>query len=248
MLVPEPGRTSEWHEVTAESPAVDQSAPPIPVEHHSPWDRLPSDTSIASKPPATPSRADVRPAQPANRGGQPASAGAKTPLMAQFHESIGPENAPVTIVEYVDYIDPFLKPVRDKLVRVKAEYPDQVRIVIIDFPWRRYPIEINAAVAARCAGEQNSFWRYHVVLADGPAVFSEDRLDSIARDLNLDQPAFDECLESGRHRNEVMEELAEGEFSGVEKTPSVFVNGKRVDYSGNEIEAAVNKALARGQQ
>lgn len=161
------------------------------------------------------------------------------------YESIGPEDAPVTIVEYVDYIDPFLHTVRDKLAYIKSKYPDLVRIVIIDFPWRRSSIEINAAVAARCAGEQNEFWRYYVALCDGPALFDDDHLDAIARHLDINLTAFDECLKSGRHRDEVMKELAEGEFAGVKRTPSLVVNGKPVEWDrADALDDAVTHAMS----
>jgi protein-disulfide isomerase len=138
----------------------------------------------------------------------------------------GPDDAPVTIVEFSDFDCPFCKNVVATVKEVLGKYPKQVRWVFRDFPLAAlHPGAPQAHEAARCAAEQGKFWEYHDVLfqqsAKGP-----ERLKQYAKDLSLDAPTFAQCLDSGKHKAAVSRDLEEGTRLGVTGTPTFFVNGR----------------------
>ena len=108
-----------------------------------------------------------------------------------FH-SLGPADAPITIVEFSDFQCPYCRRWHDETYEpLLAAYPGQIRIVYRHLPLESiHPDAFPAAEAAMCAGEQNVFWQYHDKL------FSSESLGSAvyeqyARELSLDIPTFD---------------------------------------------------------
>ena len=92
----------------------------------------------------------------------------------------------------------------------------------------------QAAEAAECAREQGQFWPYHDTLfanqrGENQGAFREDALKAFAAALGLDEAAFDQCLESGRYEDEVRSETAAGQQRGVRSTPTLFINGEKVE-------------------
>lgn len=120
------------------------------------------------------------------------------------------------------------------------------RFVFYDFPLPQHPHSFLAARAGRCANEQEKFWEYHDLLFARQATWSamRDATDffiELADDAALDTGDFESCLRSDRFQDEVSRSLQLGQMLGVESTPSLFVNMKRLsgvpDYS--ELEAIV---------
>jgi protein-disulfide isomerase len=90
---------------------------------------------------------------------------------------------------------------------------------------------VRAAEAAECANAQGRFWEYHDVLfanqsETGLVVYSDDALKNYAEVLDLDTAAFDQCLESGEHADDVQAETREGQSRGVASTPMFYINGE----------------------
>jgi protein-disulfide isomerase len=91
-----------------------------------------------------------------------------------------------------------------------------------------------AAEAADCADEQGRFWDYHDKLyaeqaGENRGAFSKDNLKRFAADLGLDQPAFNACLDSDRYAAQVKAETEAGRQQGVRSTPTLFVNGQKIE-------------------
>ncbi len=107
-----------------------------------------------------------------------------------------------------------------------------MQIVFRDFPLSFHDRAQIAAEAAQCAHAQGKFWEYHDKLFENQRAFADDNLRSYAADLGLDAAEFDSCLSSGRFRNDVTSDLAEGSRFGVRGTPAFFVNGRFL--SGNQ--------------
>lgn len=131
------------------------------------------------------------------------------------------------------------------LGQVRREYPGKVRLVYKDYPLGFHAGARPAAAAARCAGEKGLFWEYHDLLFEAQPDFSRDQLIVYAHRLGLDREAFAACLDSGRHRPAVEEDVREGASAGVRGTPTFFVNGQRL-VGAQPIEAfreAVQDAL-----
>jgi predicted DsbA family dithiol-disulfide isomerase len=140
----------------------------------------------------------------------------------------GPENAPVTIVEFTDYQCPYCHRAQDVIDQVLDQYEGQVRLVHLDFPLENHPGAVPAARAARCAAEQGRFWDYHRSLMKDKGSLDEDDLARRAATLKLDTGDFAECLASDRHLETIQAEFQQGSDLGVTGTPAYFVNGRMI--------------------
>ncbi len=113
------------------------------------------------------------------------------------------------------------------------------------------PESTQAAEAALCALDQGKFWAYHDTLfanqgQENSGAFSKSRLKEMAKVAGLDTGQFNDCLDSGKHRDEVQKLTQDAVSKGVTSTPSVEVNGKLIDYNGyasvrDAIEAALKQ-------
>lgn len=144
----------------------------------------------------------------------------------------GPRNAPVRIIEFADYQCPYCKQIEPQLERLHSEFGDKVAIAFMDFPLPMHAHAQELAEAADCAGAQGKFWEYHDFLfKDLKESFDVAVLKQRARDLKLDQPQFDTCLDSGGQAAQIKTEMAEGTRLGITGTPTLFINGRFVSGS-----------------
>jgi protein-disulfide isomerase len=141
--------------------------------------------------------------------------------------SLGPANAPITIIEFSDYQCPYCTKWNNEVwPRIKKEYPDQVRLVYRDFPLSSiHGNAIPAAEAADCAGEQNKYWEYHDLLFKAEQGLGEEAFKQYATEIGLDEAAFNECLVSRRYQDEVDADLQAAMKVGVRSTPTFYING-----------------------
>jgi len=140
--------------------------------------------------------------------------------------SLGPDDAPVTIVEFSDYQCPFCGRAEPVVKQVLAKYPDQVRLVYRHFPLDSiHPQARPAAIAAVCASEQGRFWEFHDKVFGSQRELSSERLAGFADELELDRESFDRCLESDAAAKTVADDLEAGQSAGTTGTPAFFVNG-----------------------
>lgn len=140
--------------------------------------------------------------------------------------SIGPQNAPITIVEFSDYQCPYCRRWHEQVYQpLLAAYPGQIRVVYRHFPLTSiHPDAFPAAEAAMCADEQNVFWQFH------EKIFSSDALGSsvytqYAQELGLDMTAFDACIAGRKYQDAVQADLDFAVNLGVRSTPTFFING-----------------------
>jgi protein-disulfide isomerase len=140
--------------------------------------------------------------------------------------ALGPENAPVTIIEFSDYQCPFCKRAEPTMQQVAARYPDKVRIVYRHFPLDSiHPLARPAAEAAACAEEQGKFWEFHELVWEATPDLGPARLTEMAKTLALDTEAFGTCVDERHFKDRVEQDLTEGQAAGVNGTPAFFVNG-----------------------
>ncbi len=141
--------------------------------------------------------------------------------------SIGPENAPVTIIEFSDYQCPYcVQWYQQVYQKLMATYPSQIRFVYRDNPLPSHPEAQPAAEAADCAGEQSAYWKFHDALFDGQYGLGRQAYEQYAADLGLDLTAFTECLDSRRYKAEVEADAADAAAAGLSSTPSFVINGR----------------------
>jgi protein-disulfide isomerase len=137
---------------------------------------------------------------------------------------LGPETAPVQIIEYADYECPYCQKVSTDLSRLRKEFPDQVSLVYKDFPLPMHPLAVQAAEGARCAGTQGKFWEFHDFLFQTKQMQVAD-MKQEARALKLDGERFDQCLDKQEQFSDLKKEAQEGQHLGLTGTPSFFING-----------------------
>ncbi|MFZ1131017.1 MAG: thioredoxin domain-containing protein [Terriglobales bacterium] len=137
---------------------------------------------------------------------------------------LGPENAPVQIIEFADYECPYCQKVNEDLARLRDQFGSQVSVVYKDFPLPMHPLAAKASEAAHCAGAQGKFWEYHDSLFQTKRLQTSD-LKQQATALKLDLAKFDQCLESGEQVASVKKDANEGKRLGLQGTPSFFING-----------------------
>ena len=140
--------------------------------------------------------------------------------------SIGPEDAPITIVEFSDYQCPYCKRWHQEVYQpLLNAYPGQIRLVYRHLPLTSiHPDAFPAAEASMCAGEQNAYWQYHDKLFGG-STLGTDVYIQYAQDLGLDMDMFESCINDHKYQSEVQ---ADSDFAvnlGVRSTPTFFING-----------------------
>ena len=161
----------------------------------------------------------------------------------------GPENAPVTLLEYGDFECPFCGHAEDVIRELLADH-GEVRYV-----WRHLPLNdvhpraqlaSEAAEAAAAQGE-DAFWRYHDLLLERQDSLKPSDLLGYAGELGLDVDRFTEDLRTHQGAAHIAEDVDGADLSGVSGTPTFFVNGRR-HYGAYDIDAltvAVKAAKAR---
>jgi len=143
--------------------------------------------------------------------------------------SRGPVGAPVTIVEFSDFQCPFCKKAAVLLTKLLQEYPGEIRIIYQDLPLTFiHPDAFNAALAARCANEQNAFWSYHDILFANQAALDIDSLKKYAAGLALDTTSFNSCLDSKKYQKDIEKDMEAADQYGFSGTPAFLINGRSV--------------------
>ena len=139
----------------------------------------------------------------------------------------GPAKAPVTIVEYSDYLCPYCQKAQTVVDQVLARNAGKVRFVHRDFLLGR-PRSMPVARAAHCAADQGKFWEYRSGLLESPGDWSDQYLLSRAAPIGLDKASFQACLSSDKHDKAILQSSEDGTRLGVQSTPTFFVNGRRM--------------------
>jgi protein-disulfide isomerase len=149
------------------------------------------------------------------------------PVEEGGNPSIGPADAPITIIEFSDYQCTYCqKWHRDVYFRLLENYPTQVRIVYRDYPLTSiHPEAVPAAIAANCANEQDAYWQYHDKLFSYEMDLGQEAYLQYARELKLDMTSFTTCLDSERYAAEVEADIEYANGLGIQSTPTFFING-----------------------
>jgi hypothetical protein len=144
---------------------------------------------------------------------------------------LGNPKAPVSIVAFIDYEDPFNKMFFDEILpQIKELYINtgKVSYTARDFPLSFHPNAQSAAEAAECAGEQNMYYEMHDKLFENGVENGFNSYLPPANELGLDMGAFTFCLFSKAHEDEVKQDFADGVEYGVNGTPAFFINGELI--------------------
>jgi protein-disulfide isomerase len=159
----------------------------------------------------------------------------------------GSADAPVTLVEYGDYECPYCGAAYPIVKEVQARMGDRLRFVFRNFPiTTSHPHAEQAAEAAEAAAAQGSFWDMHDALYENQKRLGDEDLRAYAEELGLDLERFGGELGEHVHEARVHEDFLSGVRSGVNGTPTFYINGARHDdsYELETLLAAVEQAAA----
>jgi len=157
----------------------------------------------------------------------------------------GPADAAVTLLEYGDYECPFCGAAYPIVKEAQSRMGDRLRFVFRNFPISTsHPHAEQAAEAAEAAASQGRFWQMHDLLYENQKRLDDADLHHYAEQLGLDVAAFDDDLAGHVHAERVREDFMSGVRSGVNGTPTFYVNGSRHDggYELDSLLAALEQA------
>ena len=164
----------------------------------------------------------------------------RVPLTPQDH-ALGDDNALVTVVEYGDYQCPHCAAAQPVVGQILEHFGDRLRLVYRHFPLAEvHPIATPAAEMAEFAGSRGLFWQMHQSIFAAQPRLSVPLLISLAAQLKLPPVAARDALASGTFVPKVQRDFSGGLRSGVNGTPTFFINGVRHDASfdyGTLLEA-----------
>ncbi len=163
------------------------------------------------------------------------------PVSARDHAE-GPTDAPLTLVEYGDYQCPYCGAAYSVVKRVQKKLGKKLRFVFRNFPLTQaHPYALIAAEAAEAAALQGKFWEMHDLLYEKQTLLEPDSIPLWAEKIGLSLEKFRNDIEQGVVEKRIQEDRQSGIRSGVNGTPTFFINGTR--YDGTPDYASLLAAL-----
>lgn len=160
----------------------------------------------------------------------------------------------MTVTVYSDFECPACKSFATGAEQsLDADYVNNglVRLEYKHFPLPQHnPSATQGALAAECAADQGQFWPMHDYLFQeagkaGTSTFTLSRLRSMSDALGLDTAEFSKCVSQSKYAQQVRDDIREGQQLGVNATPTIYVNGQKVDNSYSLIKAKIDEELAK---
>ena len=153
----------------------------------------------------------------------------KIPVSKEDH-SEGPDKAPLVLVEYGDYQCPHCGRAYPMVKRLQKALEGKLRFVFRNFPLSEvHPDALNAAKVAEAAAFQGKFWEMHDALFENQENLDVESLERYAEKLKLDVEALNKAVGDSAVEDRVSTDFEGGVRSGVNGTPTFFVNGFRYD-------------------
>jgi protein-disulfide isomerase len=170
---------------------------------------------------------------------------------------LGDPNAPISFIEYADFQCPFCgrhfieteKPLRELYVKT-----GKVKMVSRNFAFLG-PESFAAAEAAECAKDQSQFWAYRDALYEAEVKdgkehngnLNRELFMQIATDLKMDTAAFGSCVDSKKYADQVKKESDEARQFGVQSTPTIFINGQKIEgaFPIDDFKKAIDDLLTK---
>lgn len=170
------------------------------------------------------------------------------PIINGLDPSLGPDEAPVTIIYFADYECRYCQKQEAVVKKAVEQYKDKIRLI-----WKDYPADdtdsgsFSAAVAGRCAQEQGQFWLFHDLLFENGDGLGKDLFINLAEKLDLKKSLFSECLEDEEVGRLVKDNILEAQALDIKGVPFIFINKQEIMGEATEddlkkiIEAELNK-------
>jgi formate-nitrite transporter family protein len=140
---------------------------------------------------------------------------------------LGPDSAPVTLVEYGDYQCPFSAEAHEVVMQLREELGAKIRYVYRHFPLNEiHPSALPSAQTAEVAATENKFWEMHDLLYENQGALEEEDLVQYAASIGLSEGLLNQVFEDGLYLDRIEEDIDSGTRNEVESTPSFFINGE----------------------
>jgi protein-disulfide isomerase len=167
-------------------------------------------------------------------------------LLAGAKASFGAKSAKVQLVEFSDFECPFCARAASAVGEVKKKYGDKVLFVFRQFPLEFHADAELAAEASLAAQAQGKFWEFHDKLFQNQRELKREHLEKYAAELGLDMAKFKKALDDGSYKSAIEQDLSLGKSVNVEGTPTLFLNGRRVEQTSDAsaLFQAIDAALA----
>ena len=173
----------------------------------------------------------------------------KVPVGPADH-TLGDGRAPVTLVEYGDYECPHCGHAHAVLKAVRKHFGKQLRFVYRHFPLTQiHPMAEPAAEAAEFAGANDQFWEMHDAIFENQENLDLELLAELAQDLGLSSEDLLGALERHEYLPKVKDDFMGGVRSGVNGTPTFFINGYRYEglYEFEDLVEAIDAEVGNAK-
>jgi len=158
------------------------------------------------------------------------------PSVSKTDHVQGNDNADLTIVEYGDYQCPYCGAAYPVLKELMKEFKGQVKFVFRNFPLSEmHPYARPAAIAAEAADLQGKFWEMHDVIYENQQSLNENLLFQLAEKIGLNLSQFKEDIQKTELEKKVDSDFESGIISGVNGTPSFFINGNKFNGGAEDL-------------
>ena len=158
----------------------------------------------------------------------------------------GPADAPATLVEYGDFECPHCRQAYPIVKRIRSRMGARLRFAFRNFPLTElHPHAQHAAEVAEAAGAQGKFWEMHDRLFERQFALDDEHLIAYAEELGLDAGRVARELAARTYKARVRDDFMSGVRSGVNGTPTFFINGVRHDQPWDQegLAAALERAV-----
>jgi len=164
------------------------------------------------------------------------------PAVGSTDHILGNANAPLELVQYGDYQCPFCGAAYPIIKNIQYKLGDDLKFVFRNFPLAEiHPNAFNAAVAAEAAALQKKFWKMHDIIYENQEALAWDDLFAYAKAINIDVEQFKKDISKQEVIDKVENDFESGVRSGVNGTPSFYINGKK--YNGDYEERIFTRYL-----
>lgn len=159
------------------------------------------------------------------------------PAVSSTDHIQGNAGAPVEIVEYGDYQCPYCGAAYPVIKEIQKKFGNQVKFVFRNFPLSEIHEHANAAaLAAEAANLQGKFWEMHDIIYEHQKHLNNDELLAMAKKIGLSISQFQHDIQSEALQQRIDADLESGMRSGVNGTPSFYVNGNKFDGGAEDLE------------
>ncbi len=166
--------------------------------------------------------------------------------ITQSDHIAGEEFAPITLIEYGDYMNPDCKEAHEAVMAILDSFPGKVRFVYRHFVHDRVNREgFVAAMAAESAAAQDRFWEVHNELMLGAGSLGSPDVVRIAEEVGLDMTRFLRDISHQTFNSKIKDDLEQGAVNGVVSTPAFFLNGQRLvgAFSAEKLIRAIQTCV-----